>query len=289
MQERALALLNRENLTILCYGVLQKEKEATVNSNSMFSVGSISKVGNAFVILKLVEEGILDLDTDVNTYLKDWKVINSKYNVDNPVTLRTILSHTAGFSGHGFGNYYPNEELPNTIQILEGKSPAKNDKVALIYPVGTEHKYSGGGITVSQKIIEDVTEMEYEQAAFKFLFEPLGLRRTTYENPLPQSFGNIAKAHNENGSPEAFPIGYQSMPEKAAAGLWTAPKDLYLLMEILMNDDNEFISKSLKEDMISREENSGFGLGPYIDYVEGEKVVVHNGLNDSYAANFTVS
>lgn len=273
--------------TTFCYGLLQEQTKFGINPNTLFSVGSISKFVNALLVLKLVKDEKLDLDTDINKYLKDWKVETNDFTKKSPVTLRHILSHTAGFSVHGFGNYYPNEKLPNTLQILNGDKPAKNDKVKLIHPVGAEYDYSGGGITVSQKIIEDVTGMSYEKVAQDLLFKPLKLIRTSFENPLPSSFGNIAKAHDKNGSLTSLPRGYQAMPEKAAAGLWTTPSDLAKLLELIIFD-SEFISTNFRKDMITRAENSEFGLGPYVDDLDGKKVVVHNGVNDSYGAKFNL-
>jgi len=273
--------------TTFCYGLLEEKAEHKINPNTLFSVGSISKFVNALLVLELVENEKLDLDTDVNQYLRDWKVETNEFSKKSPVTLRHILSHTAGFSVHGFANYYPNESLPSTLQILNGDKPAKNDKVELIHPVGAEYDYSGGGITVSQKIIEDVTGLTYEKVSQELLFKPLNLTRTSFENPLPSSLGNIAKAHDKNGKITSLPRGYQAMPEKAAAGLWTTPSDLSKLIELIVFD-NEFISADLRESMTTRAENSEFGLGLYVDDLDGKKVVVHNGVNDSYGAKFNL-
>lgn len=273
--------------TTFCYGLLEEKTEQKIDPNTLFSVGSISKFVNALLVLKLVEDRKLDLDTDVNQYLKEWKVETNEFSKKSSVTLRHILSHTAGFSVHGFGNYYPNENLPSTLQILNGDKPAKNDKVELIHPVGAKYDYSGGGITVSQKIIEDVTGLSYEKATKELLFKPLNLTRTSFENPLPSSFGNIAKAHDKNGRITSLPRGYQAMPEKAAAGLWTTPSDLSKLLELIVFD-NEFISANSRESMTTRAENSEFGLGPYVDNLDEKKVIVHNGVNDSYGAKFNL-
>lgn len=275
------------------FGQIQVGKEEKINPETMFSVGSISKFVNAILILKLVEQGKLDLDADVNQYLSKWKVPDSEYNQEQAVTLRHILSHTAGFSVHGFADFLPEEELPTTVQVLKGQSPAKNLPIALIFPVGTGFKYSGGGITVSQLIVEEVTGMPYQEAAEEILFEPLKLERSSYENPLPESWGNIAKAHDENGEPTALPRGYQSMPEKAASGLWMTPSDLFLLLQMLLEvkgtDADLFLSKPLVEDMISPEKESEYGLGPGIEYENNEVIIHHGGANDSYRAYFRLN
>lgn len=273
------------------YGDLQKGEVAKINEETMFSVGSVSKVVNALLILKLVAAGKLKLEEDINQYLVDWKVKDSKYTRDNPVTLKAILSHTAGFSVHGFADYLPGEAIPTTIQILNGVSPAKNDKVELIHPVGSKFSYSGGGITVSQKIVENVTGMPYHEAAHKYLFEPLGLKRSTYENPLPASWQNIAKAHDEQGNKVALPRGYETMPEVAASGLWTTPNDLAKILIAFYDskenkNKNNFFSSKLCNEMVTIIPPSTFGLSPKLDVYKEVKLMEHTGANDSYKAYF---
>ena len=272
------------------YGKLQKSKAELINSETMFSVGSISKVVNALIILKLVEAGKLDLDVDVNQYLVDWKVEENQFTKNKKVTLRNILSHTAGFSVSGFPDYLPEEPIPTTLQILNGSGPAKNEKIKLISAVGNKFKYSGGGITVTQKIVEDVTGLSYHKAAKKILIDPLGLKRTTYENPLPSHWKNVAKAHNEKGEEVALPRGYQTMPESAASGLWTSTSDLaHILIEVyssLEDRANPFLSKNLATEMITRVAPSEFGLGPKINSSKGDRLMQHTGANDSYKTYF---
>ncbi|MEM8886822.1 MAG: serine hydrolase domain-containing protein [Bacteroidota bacterium] len=274
------------------YGSLQKGQDSPINEETVFSVGSVSKVGNAILTLKLVNEGKLDLDEDVNTYLKSWKVEQGPFNAEQAVTLRHLLSHTAGFSVHGFADYYPGAKLPETTQILDSKGPAKNAKVKLIFPVGSKFKYSGGGITVIQQIIEDVTGLTYHEAAETYLFKPLGLERSSFENPLPETFGNIAKAHNKNGKAVALPRGYQAMPEKAASGLWTSPSDLLKMLSAVMQSEqgsaDAFLSPEIVKDMIDPEQASEFGLGPKIAYRDDYHIVEHGGSNESYKAQFTL-
>lgn len=274
------------------YGVIQKGKSALIKEETMFSVGSISKVVNAILILKLVNEGKLNLDENVNKYLTKWKVEENEYTKDSPVTLRRILSHTAGFTVHGFADYLPDEPIPNTLEILNGVKPAKNKKVRIDRAVGSNHKYSGGGVTVVQMIIEDMTGLPYHKAAEQILIAPLKLQRTSFENPLPVTLSNIAKAHDRDGNPVALPRGYQTMPEVAASGLWISPSDLSKILSAVIksheSEDFNFIKSFIIEDMITPQRNSRYGLGPRIDYLNEETIVHHGGANDSYKAHFKV-
>ena len=272
------------------FGVLQSGKKNPVDNETMFSVASISKVITAMLVLKFVDEGKIDLDRNVNDYLTSWKVQENESTKNGPVTIRHILSHTAGLSVHGFADYYPGETLPTTLQTLRGEKPAKNKEVRLILPIGEQFKYSGGGTTIIQMMMEDLTGLPFHEVAHQTLFKPLELKRTSFKNPLPGAYGNIAKAHNRNGKPVALPRGHQAMPEVAASGLWTTPSELMVLLSSLMQarqkENSEFLSAHLVEDMITPENQSEHGLGPKIEHRNNDRVVLHGGSNESYKAKF---
>ena len=267
------------------YGLQQANSDDFVDTDTVFSVGSISKVVTAAITLRLVGKNILDLDTDVNNYLTRWKIVENKYTAKQAVTLRHILSHTAGFNIHGFADFQPDEKLPTVIETLSGKSPAKHGPVKVGFVPGTNFKYSGGGITVEQLIIQEVTSKTFPDTAKHMVFNPLAMNRSTFLNPLPVSHGNIAKAHDKNGMPKALPRGWESMPEMAASGLWTTPGDLakllIKLMQAYQGKDAGFISNKLAIDMMSKANSSEFGLGPEIS---GINLFSHGGANDSYNA-----
>ena len=274
---------------VKAYGLVQQGKPDEINTETVFSVGSISKVGTAVIILKLAQKGFVDIDTDVNQYLKSWKIEHNRFTSKTPVTLRATMSHTSGLTVHGFADYLPDEKLPTTVQILKGESPAKNQEVYVNLPVGSRYRYSGGGTTVQQLIVEDITHETFFEAASRLLFEPLKMNRSSYQNPLPESHGNIAKAHNRNGTAVSLPRGYQAMPESAASGLWTTPSDFSKLMIMLMDayeGKSPFLSKAIVEDMMVPVSPSNYGLGPEISKKENNILFSHGGSNDSYRAQF---
>lgn len=265
------------------YGVLSARSDELVDKQTVFSAGSISKLINAAVILRLAQDGRLDLDEDVNTYLTSWKAPDNEFTRARKVTLRMLLSHTSGFSQHGFPDFEPDEELPTVLQTLNGEPPAKHDAVELLFEPGSKMKYSGGGVTVSQLVVEDVTGVPYVEAAQKYVFAPLGMTCSTFANPLPAEHGNVAKAHDRKGRPRALPRGYESMPEMAASGLWVSAEDMAIFVRALLLDD-EFLSDELRTDMLTRVPLSWHGLGPRLNG-SGEKLVFHHGgANNSYQA-----
>ena len=267
------------------YGVGLAGTDQRVDADTVFSVGSVSKLVNAALILRLVADGLVDLDEDVNAYLTSWKVPDSAYTSEQKVTLRTILSHTAGFSQHGFADFQPGEALPTAIQTLNGEPPAKHDPVRLMFTPGERMDYSGGGITVSQVLVEDVTGLSYAEAAQRYVFEPLGMTRSTFVNPLPKEHGNIARAHDQHGHPAAQPRGWEAMPEMAASGLWTSANDLARFIIALVADTDEadaFLPADLREDMMTRVPRSWHGLGPRLNGEGPTRVFHHGGTNESY-------
>lgn len=270
------------------YGVKQAGSNDPIDGETVFSVGSVSKVGTAAITLRLVDEGRLDVDRDVNEYLRRWSVPTNEFTEREPVTLRRIMSHTAGLTVHGFADYQPDEALPDIVQILDGVAPAKNPPVRVDVLPGSISRYSGGGTTVEQLVIEDVTRLGFAAAARRYLFEPLGMDRSTYENPLPTEHGNIAKAHGRDGSPMALPRGWQAMPEAAASGLWTTPTDysrlIIALVESYHGGDDTFLDHETARDMMTEVPPSIFGLGPEIDGDGPTRNFVHGGANDSYRA-----
>ncbi|MEO0399174.1 MAG: serine hydrolase domain-containing protein [Pseudomonadota bacterium] len=272
------------------YGFSNKETGEKVNAETVFSVGSISKLGAAATTLRLVAAGEIDLNRDVNRYLKSWNVPESEFTRRAPVTLRGILSHTAGLSVSGFDDYWPGETLPTIVQTLNGAPPAKNEAVRAIYVPGTETRYSGGGTTVQELLISDVTGKTFEQAAEDLVFQPLGMARSTYANPLPKEHGNIAWAYDENGARSAEPRGWHAFPEKAASGLWTTPTDqskfLFALMESYHGADDAFLPQSVAADMMTEVGVSAFGLGPVMHGDGDMRRLTHSGANFAYRAWF---
>lgn len=184
----------------------------------------MSKVGAAATSLRLVDAGRIELDRDVGDVLTRWTIPANEFSTVEKPTLRRLLSHTAGFTVHGFADFQPGEELPTVEDILAGRPPAKNPPVVIDFTPGSQWRYSGGGITVEQLVIEEVTGMAFSDAAREWVFEPLGMTRSTYVNPIPASHGNIARAHGPDGEPRALPRGWEAMPEIAASGSGPPPR-----------------------------------------------------------------
>lgn len=269
------------------FGVREAGTHEAVDGNTLFSVGSISKVVTAAAALRLVAQGRLELDRDVERYLKSWHIPPGPGSANPTVTLRQLMSHTAGLSVHGFPDFLPGEALPTLVESLNGTPPAQNEPVRPLRPPGQLSDYSGGGTTVEQMVIEDVTGTPLETVARHQVFDPLGMVRSTFESPLSAARGNIAKAHDDSGEPTARPRGWQAFPQQAAAGLWTSAQELGAFVGALIQTyqgHSAFLPRALALDMMTEVSPSWHGLGPRLDGAGQTRVFHHGGTNDSYRA-----
>src|SRR5262249_46759440 len=194
--------------------------------------GSISKPVCALAVMRLVEQGTLDLDVDVNGYLSSWRA-PANGGWQPRITLRQLLSHTAGTTVHGFRGYPASGPWPTPLQVLQGVPPANTPEVIVDLMPGLAFCYSGGGTTIAQQVVVDVLGRPFPELMRELIFDPLGMVDSTFEQPLPAAMAACAAtAHPLNGQPLAG--GWNVYPEMAAAGLWTTAADLSRLAVALV-------------------------------------------------------
>jgi len=240
------------------YGVADAETGRPVQIDSLFQAASISKPVTAMAALRLVQEGRFSLDEDVNSLLKSWHVPKG----DRPVTPRSLFSHTSGSDdGFGFPGYDPSAARPTVVQVLNGEAPSNVGRVTFARPPFQAFKYSGGGLTIMQLALTDVTGEPFAQIMSSRVLGPLGMTNSTYEQPLPDALaGRATRAHNGQGSRMGAP--WHIYPEQAAAGLWTTPTDLaHFAIEVQRAVRGP--SGSVLKQAIAREMVSPTGVGPY--------------------------
>lgn len=206
------------------WGVCDARSKNKVTTKTLFQAGSISKPIFALGVMRLAQEGQLSLDEDIHHYLSAWRV-PANAGWQPRITLRQLLSHTAGLTVHGFPGYQASEMLPTVTQILNGEFPANTAKVEVNILPGTQFRYSGGGTTVAQQVLVDTLKKPFPQIMRELVLGPLGLTNSTYEQPLPKGWAKeAATAHPWKGIP--LKGKFHTYPEMAAAGLWTTATDL---------------------------------------------------------------
>lgn len=268
------------------YGTRAAGTQDAVDADTLFSVGSVSKVVTAATTLRLVADGRLALDQDINSYLRIWKVPATDATPKPHLTLRMLMSHTAGLGVHGFADYLPGEPLPTLLQTLEGIAPAKNKPVRLTHPPGERGDYSGGGVMVEQLVLEDVSGQPLDALARAQVFKPLGMQHSHYTDP-PVGTANIAKAHDGDGALTALPRGWQAFPEQGASGLWTSANDMAAFLAGLTasyRGQGNFLPRYIATQMMTEVSPSWHGLGPRLDGAGATRIFHHGGSNDSYRA-----
>jgi CubicO group peptidase (beta-lactamase class C family) len=207
------------------YGVKAAGTSDPVSPETLFQAGSIAKPVAAVAAMRMSDAGLIDLDADIQTVLKEYVIPEGEQTSDNPVTFRNLLSHTAGITPGGYRGYARGEAYPTALQVVRGLPPANSAKVTVATPPGAELAYSGGGYTVVQIAIEDVTGDIFERALDGWVLSVLGISGSTYARSLPQKLeGATALGHLPDGT--IVPGGWRVHPEMAAAGLWSTASDL---------------------------------------------------------------
>ena len=267
------------------YGLKDATTKEPVTTETLFQAGSISKPVAALAALKLVEEGRLSLDEDVNAKLVSWKVPENEFTKDQKVTLRRLLTHSAGLTMHGFPGYAADAPVPSLIQVLNGEKPANTAPVRVDTVPGTIWRYSGGGYTVMQQLLIDVLKKPFPEIMRSLVLEPAGMTHSTYEQPPPAARAQQAATAHLRG--QALKGRYHTYPEMAAAGLWTTPTDLAILaielQKSLAGKSNRILSKNMTSQMLSKQFQN-WGLGAAVT-MKGQTVEFsHGGVDEGFEA-----
>ena len=266
------------------FGSKSKVSNEPVTTETLFQAASISKPLTSIAILRQVEAGNLSLDEPVNSFLESWKISKGSSVDCNEVTIRHLLSHSAGVTVEGYQGYEKGDELPSLLNILDGSGAANSERVFVDAPVGKSFRYSGGGYLVLQRLLEERFSKSFSGYMKENIFAPLGLELPTFEQPLPSCrLKEIAYGNPEGSSDEEK---YHIYPEQAAAGLWTNARDLALILidvqKSLHNDGGVLLSQNQARMMLSSTIEKEAGLG----YLLHKNYFSHSGWNEGYSSTF---
>lgn len=256
---------------------------APVTPTTMFQAASMSKPVAAAGILRLFEQKDLNLDADVNTLLRSWHVAMPAGSTQL-VTMRRLLSHSAGVNVHGFTGYDRDAALPTLVQVLNGTPPANSPAIRVTAVPGSKTEYSGGGTSIAQQVAVDVSGEPFAPFMQQTLLEPLGMHDSTFDQPLPQTLWSRA-ADGYYGDGKPVHRGWHVYPTMAAAGLWTTPANLATFVIAIQNamrgQGKPPIDATVAREMTTRA-SQGFGLGPGV----AAGYFAHNGANEGFQGIF---
>jgi CubicO group peptidase (beta-lactamase class C family) len=284
----ALAALNipSVSVTLIDGGMLAwTHAWGAASEQTLYQAASLSKLVTAVAALRLVDLGQLKLDRNVNQDLVGWRVPDNPMTAGHPVTLRGLLSMTAGVGVAGYVGYQPGVPLPTLEQILDGAPPANSQPVRVDNIPGTRYAYSGGGYEIVQALIESKHFGSFDRALHELVFSRAGMRSSIFAQPLPIALmGRAARGHYADGRELAG--GWRVVPELAAGGLWSTPTDLAkLLIEIVRayrGEPRQVISQAVAVDMLTRQNSGPYGLGGAIAGSGESLVLMKRGQNVGY-------
>jgi CubicO group peptidase (beta-lactamase class C family) len=267
------------------YGWADEKEKRAVTTSTLFEPGSISKSLNAIGVLKLAQDQKLDLDADINTYLHSWKFPYDSISKGKKITLKHLLSHTAGLSVHGFPGYDRKEKIPSLPEILDGKTPANTAAVRSLFEPGLRYQYSGGGTTISQLIIEEVSKQPYHVFLYNNVLKPMGMLQSTYQQPpAPERMKNIATGYRADGT--EVENKFHVYPEQGAAGLWTTPTELgkYIIETqlALLGKSSKVLNQSMTQMRLTPFIDQSSALGVFAENREGTKYFSHSAANEGF-------
>jgi CubicO group peptidase (beta-lactamase class C family) len=259
-----------------------------VDANTVFQVGSVSKWITAWGVMALVQEGKLDLDAPVSTYLTRWTLPASKFD-NNKVTVRRLLSHTAGLTdGLGYAGFAPDAVVQSLEESLKQPAdvvPWASGTIEVGYEPGSELRYSGGGYAILQLLIEEVSGESFEGFMQRTIFRPLGMVHSSYS--WTPAEGTLATSYDVNSKPST----HYRFSAVAAASLYTSVSDLTRFVQAhLPGKNGERIGRGVLGSAIinemwrphaSRFAQYTWGLGTvlYTSNNAGGFVVGHDGKN----------
>jgi CubicO group peptidase (beta-lactamase class C family) len=259
-----------------------------ITPETIFQAASIAKPVTALAVLRQVEIGRMDLEEDINSYLRSWRLPEDDVQAGEKVTLRRLLAHTGGITPGGFAGYDRTGPAPAIADVLRGIAPARNAPTRVVSKPGTEVAYSGLGYTLLQVALEDRLQQPFEAILQETVLQPLGMHDSTFEQQLPAALGARA-ASGHLGVGATVEGGWRAHPELAAAGLWSTPADLAMLIidvaKSRRGDKGRLLSSDLARQMLSLQQD-GMGLGFVVREDGAHGHFAHSGGNTGYFAHF---
>lgn len=271
------------------YGWANEEEKKPVTTQTLFEPGSISKSLNAVGILKLVQDKKLDLHTDINTYLTTWKFPYDSLSKNKKITLAQLLSHSAGLTVHGFPGYDREAKIPTLPQVLDGKEPANSPPVRSEFEPGLKFQYSGGGTTISQLLLTDVTKQPYDVFMYENVLKPIGMGNSFYtQPPAKNKLALCASGYYGNGT--AVPNKFHVYPEQAAAGLWMTPTDLchYIIETQLAYEGKsaKVLNKEMTRLRLTPYNDENAALGVFVEKHNNTLYFQHGAGNEGFSGQY---
>ena len=267
------------------YGLADADLGTPVTAETRFNVGSLSKGVASLAALSLVNDGLVQLDGDVNGQLESWSIPANDFMREAKVTPRLLMNHSGGAVFSPAVSYPPGRS-PTLMQVLNGEPPASTGPVTIDYVPGTRFQYSNAGYAILQQLVVDQAGKSFETVSRERIFEPLGMTDSSFEQTLS---GDLSAGHEADGNP--VDIKRYVYPIQAAGGLWSTTEDYArFLIEIQKSNNGEsggIITRELAREMLSPQAARQYGLGVFMREMDGEiNYFGHMGDNRGFYAGY---
>jgi CubicO group peptidase (beta-lactamase class C family) len=274
------------------FGWADSAAQRPVTAATLFQAGSISKSLNSIGLLKLAQQGKINLYSDINDYLTTWKFPYDSVSQGKKISIANLLSHSAGLTVHGFPGYERGVAIPTLPQVLDGKLPANTEPVRAMFAPSLKFEYSGGGTAISQLIVENITKIPYDKYMWENVLKPMGMTSSSYtQPPIAENEHTLATAYYTDG--KEVKKKYHIYPEQAAAGLWTTPTDLarYIIETQLSLEGKsaQVLSQKMTVLRLTPYIDSSVGLGVFIEKKGAQKYFGHSGQDEGFVARYSGS
>ncbi len=261
-----------------------------LDCTSIFQAASLSKPVTVMAAVRMHAAGEIDLDKNIEEYLKDFVLPQGKQTGENPVTFRNIFSHTSGINPGGYQGYARDVPMPADVDVLRGSDGVNSPAVDMIAPPNETLAYSGGGYTLAELALQDIFNDELSNIMKKWILEPAGMNHSEFTQPFPDARADqVAKGYDTSGN--VIPGGWRNHPEQAAAGLWSTSIDLAKFLIEIYNayqGRSSIFSQSDIESMLSQERD-GHVYGFILDRSGDDLSITHYGGNEGYRTGMTIS
>lgn len=284
---------NREIAWTKAYGVMDRESQTPVTTQTLFQAAATSMPVTAYGALRLVEQNKLNLDENINSYLKSWKVPEIEFTKEKKVTIRNLLNHSAGIHPRGTGSYKINAKIPTLVEILNGIPPASNEPLTVNKEPGESVRFAYASYVPLQQMMLDVEGGTFPEIMHEFVLQPLGMNSSTFNQSLTsEQVAKVATGYLKDGS--KVEGGRNIQPAMASGGLWTTAEDyakfLTNVQKTLRGKSTEGLSKEFTKLMGTPygvgNSNWSFtlGLGFQLLNKDDEIYLRHHGWNTGFYA-----
>lgn len=272
------------------FGVTSVGSNDSVTTQTLFQAASISKSITALTVMKKVKDGKISLTGNVDDQLISWHIPKSNFTDQSSVTVKQLLSHTAGVANSFYyvPGYKEGNKLPNIIECLNGTKPAENDPVKIVNTPGSKFAYSNCGYWILEVLLQDVEKEEFEEIVNTEIFFPLEMTNSTFKSsPQNTMFKSVAIGHLKNNIP--IDGKYYIVRPLSSGGMWSTPTDLAKFLVEMQKSRNGSSNRIIDKDnavLMTKPVMAHYGLG-FSNEIRGTgvKFFGHDGHNMGYVCS----